>query len=413
MVEKKQDNGRLGKCSICERPDVTEINEALISGVSYRKVSKLYGTSPPTVSRHVSNCLKETLSDIERDRKAQLRSFLSDVAVDLIEFYHRYREDDNDKPRICMEALGAAQRHYEFLVKATAQEDEQGQIAKLAQVMHLVLPDINQRIEAAKQIPLGVSPFIRWALDPVLFTRECLGFEPDDWQADALRSSSKRCILLTSRQVGKSTITSIKALHTAMYQPGSLVLIISRSERQSQECYAKISQFLTKMPSTWRPVLTEENQAACKLQNGSRIITLPGTNPDAIRCYSAPALLIIDEAAYVGDSTFAAVDPMMSTSDGTVYYLSTPNMQYGEFYTAWTEQDNWHRIKVLAHDCPRISKEYLERKQKEFPPEIFQREFMCKFTKAQGAIFDPDLIRKAVDKDVSEMIVHNTPEALQ
>ena len=44
--------------------------------------------------------------------------------------------------------------------------------------------------------------------DPVVFARR-LGFQPDPWQKRLLRSKSKRTLLNCSRQVGKSTITSI------------------------------------------------------------------------------------------------------------------------------------------------------------------------------------------------------------
>ncbi len=45
------------------------------------------------------------------------------------------------------------------------------------------------------------------------------GITPDAWQSDLLRSDARQMILLCSRQSGKSTITSILALHQAIYTP--------------------------------------------------------------------------------------------------------------------------------------------------------------------------------------------------
>jgi hypothetical protein len=66
-----------------------------------------------------------------------------------------------------------------------------------------------------------------YALDPALWCVEALGLEPDPWQAEVLRSDAKRILLNCSRQSGKSTITAALALHTTIFQPGSLVLCLS------------------------------------------------------------------------------------------------------------------------------------------------------------------------------------------
>jgi hypothetical protein len=71
-------------------------------------------------------------------------------------------------------------------------------------------------------------------LDPVLFATDC-GIPPDGWQADLLRSSAPRALLLCSRQSGKTTTTSLIALHCAVYIPGALVVVVSPSQRQSAE----------------------------------------------------------------------------------------------------------------------------------------------------------------------------------
>jgi hypothetical protein len=66
------------------------------------------------------------------------------------------------------------------------------------------------------------------ALDPALLMRR-VGLEPDPWQAALLRSNAQQALLLTTRQAGKSTTTGYLALHTALYAPGALVLLLSPS----------------------------------------------------------------------------------------------------------------------------------------------------------------------------------------
>src|SRR3712207_2598818 len=76
------------------------------------------------------------------------------------------------------------------------------------------------------------------ALDPVALARRA-GIEPDPWQADVLRSASPRQLLNCCRQSGKSTTVAVLAVHTALYDPGALVLLLSPTERQSSELFKK------------------------------------------------------------------------------------------------------------------------------------------------------------------------------
>ena len=64
------------------------------------------------------------------------------------------------------------------------------------------------------------------ALDPCLMAHD-VGITPDQWQADLLRSTALRLLLLCPRQTGKTTTTGIVALGTALYKPTSLTLILS------------------------------------------------------------------------------------------------------------------------------------------------------------------------------------------
>jgi hypothetical protein len=58
-----------------------------------------------------------------------------------------------------------------------------------------------------------------------------LGLALDPWQRDALATPARDILLLASRQAGKSTVSGIMALHQAVYRLGSLVLVVSPSER--------------------------------------------------------------------------------------------------------------------------------------------------------------------------------------
>src|SRR5262245_43322633 len=109
-------------------------------------------------------------------------------------------------------------------------------------------------------------------LDPAkLF--ELRGWTPDPWQRDLLRSKSPRILLNCSRQAGKSTTIAALALHTALFHPNSLVLLLSRAQRQSSELFRKVIDFYKTLS---RPVSADaETTLSLELVNGSRVIALP------------------------------------------------------------------------------------------------------------------------------------------
>jgi hypothetical protein len=154
---------------------------------------------------------------------------------------------------------------------------------------------------------------LRHALDPVAFARERLGFEPDPWQARVMRSAARQILLSCSRQSGKSTVTAVIAAHTAVFRPGSLILLLSKALRQSAEPLAKVQGLLRAMDPA--PRLDGDSALSCKLANGSRVVSLPGDG-DTVRGFSAPALVVEDEAAFVDDALHMAIRPMLAVSRG-------------------------------------------------------------------------------------------------
>lgn len=234
------------------------------------------------------------------------------------------------------------------------------------------------------------------ALDAALFMRRC-GLEPDPWQAQLLRSTTPQCLLLCSRQAGKSTSTAALAVHTAVYDPGSLTLLFAPSQRQSQELFRKVSEFY----STIDPMpLEQESLSRLELPNGSRVVSLPAT-PESIRGYSAPKLIIVDEAAFVANDLYEAVRPMLAVSNGRLIGMSSAHGKVGWFYQAWTDGGPlWERIKVTADQCPRISREFLERERAAMPAAKFRQEYYCDFIDTDDAVFPSDLIRASLSAEV-------------
>jgi phage FluMu gp28-like protein len=241
---------------------------------------------------------------------------------------------------------------------------------------------------------------LRYANDPVAFARDKLDFEPDPWQVELLSSTNPNIICNCSRQVGKSTTTAAKAVHAALYDPG-LILLISPSLRQTRELFNKVSEFIRRL----QPVqeLVEDNRLSCQLENGSRIVSLPG-DAVTVRGFSAPRLIVEDEAAFVSDELHSALRPMLAVSQGQMILLSSPNGRRGHFFKLWSEGGPaWQRFSVSIYDCPRIGREWIEAEKAITPAHRWAAEFECQFSDTSDALFSHDLIQAAFSDEVAPL----------
>lgn len=244
-----------------------------------------------------------------------------------------------------------------------------------------------------------VMQHVIYARNPVLFA-QMLGINPDEWQRRVLRSTSDHIILNCARQTGKSTIVSVLALHHALYTPNALVLVISHIYRQATETFRKIVSFYRRIEE---PASTtfKENVHGLELHNGSRIITLSGSHPQTIRGFSGPTLVIVDEAAQVDDVTYAeALRPMLAVSQGRIVLLSTPHGRRGFFWHAWELEEGWHRERIVAEDCPRISPEYLAEEKLLHPNWLFEQEYHGFFAEGTSSVFKVEDIEAAFRDDL-------------
>lgn len=233
-------------------------------------------------------------------------------------------------------------------------------------------------------------------LSPLEVARS-IGIDPDPWQRDVLETNASRILLNCARQSGKSTISSLLAFHTACYEPAALILLLSPSQRQSQELFRKVLIVHRGMDRT---VETDaESVLRLELKNGSRIVSLPGKE-HSIRGFSGVRLIIVDEAARVPDELYYSVRPMLAVSGGRLLALSTPCGSRGWWFEAWRSDEPWERYEVPATQCPRISAEFLEEEKRSMGEWWFSQEYLCKFLDAETQPFGLEDIERAFEEEV-------------
>ncbi len=247
---------------------------------------------------------------------------------------------------------------------------------------------------------VGLKDDLALALDRVAFART-VGIEsPDPWQEDLLRSEAPRVLLNCCRQSGKSTTSAVLALHRALYHPGSLILCLAPSERQSKELFSKIAGFYRTLgqavPSD------SARKLGMQLDNGSRIEALPGTEK-TIRGFSGASLLLVDESSRVDDELYFSIRPMLAVSGGSLIMLTTPYGKRGVFFEEWTSGQGWERYEVPASEVPRISPAFLAEERAALPARIYRQEYGCSFEETDDQVFSYEEIESAMSDEVEPL----------
>jgi Terminase large subunit, T4likevirus-type, N-terminal len=209
-------------------------------------------------------------------------------------------------------------------------------------------------------------------------------------------------LLCCARQTGKTTTVGLIALHTAIYAGPSLVLVIAPSLRQSSELIRRIKGFHAALGPA-APELALESVTKIELASGSRIVALPGANAgDTVRGYAHAAAVIVDECARCSDDLLTAVRPALATNrDGRLICLSTPAGRRGKFFEWWHHGEDWHRVKVTASQCQRISAEFLDAERRELGEMMYRQEYdPLDFIDDGESAFASELVERALSAEV-------------
>jgi hypothetical protein len=238
---------------------------------------------------------------------------------------------------------------------------------------------------------------MRAALDPVQLIID-MGLQPDPWQIAELRSTSRRQMWTICRQAGKSTTAAVRAAHQVMYKKQSLALVISPSQRQSIELFKKIYNVIyIKQPNN----IMRLSELKLELHNKSRVVALPSSEL-TVRGYSAPDLIIVDEAAFTSDDLMAALIPMMAANPKSkLLCISTPNGKRGWYYNSWIDDEMFTKTLLTWKDCPRITPEVVSHYERLTSELMRRQEFDCEFLDPSQVVVFPDhLVERAMRTDL-------------
>jgi len=155
--------------------------------------------------------------------------------------------------------------------------------------------------------------------------------------------------ICSGRQVGKSQIIAIKTAEFIIKNPHKQVLIISITEAQAENMLQKILLYLHEnYPSYIAKGGKRPTKHKVQLNNGAIAIT------KAVGQYGTGVLgmtvdvVVPDECAYLPEAIWASITPMLLTTNGVLWLLSTPNAKQGYFYEAYTNPEMKFKHSMLT-----------------------------------------------------------------
>ncbi len=228
--------------------------------------------------------------------------------------------------------------------------------------------------------------------NPVLFANNILHFQPFDYQEKLLLDNSKRICAVMGRQTGKSTTIAAKTIHYTLINPSTRALVVSATLRQSLLLFEKILSFSKYI----RSMVRSKTRSRLDLKNNSSIIALPCGSGSTIRGYTA-TLLILDEAAFIPEDVINNVFfPMISTTDGSIWMLSTPYSKDHPFYRAYNSAE-WSVYKIPSSSNPLIKQSFLDEQRRFIGELAFIQEYAAEFVDDIDTFFPSTLLQRCID----------------
>jgi hypothetical protein len=230
-------------------------------------------------------------------------------------------------------------------------------------------------------------------LDPAYTFTEMYGFPPMGWQVPYIESTDN-AVILKGRQVGASTSAASICVRYVRHYPNFLAAIVSPSMKQSTEVKLKAKNGLIRLGEN----IVQDSQDTLALDNGSRIISLPGS-PKSVRGWSA-GILVIDEAAFLDPETFLAARATVAATGGRTIIQSTPISPFGHFYDIFSIEDpGWTKYQVSSEDVATISPEFLASERSKLTDDEYAQEYLGQFASPGLGLVDPQRLKELTKKD--------------
>lgn len=209
---------------------------------------------------------------------------------------------------------------------------------------------------------------------------------------EELKKGTETVVVCSSRQKGKSLLTSNCLLYFALNRPKTKNYYIAPTLRQSKALFEIIVNGVAASG-----VIKSKNATDLTITfiNGSQILCKSAEQGDNLRGFSAH-FLCIDEAAYIPDQVFYIIAPWRDAYKAQTLICSTPFTRNGFFFQhyAWGKNGengcvtvDWSDEEFRESIEQILPPDRLEQYRLMLPRRIFEQEYLGHFLDDDGAVF--------------------------
>lgn len=202
--------------------------------------------------------------------------------------------------------------------------------------------------------------------DPVLFAREVLLFEPDEWQKDALMdlAENPKVAIKSGQGVGKTGMEAVALLWFLTCFPYPRVVATAPTKQQLHDVlWSEVAKWQERSPllksilkwtKTYIYMVGHEKRWFATARTATKPENMQGFHEDNM-------LFIIDEASGVADPIMEAILGTLSGGNNKLLMCGNPTKTSGTFYDAFYSSRWMYKCHtVSSEDSSRTSKDNIK-----------------------------------------------------
>lgn len=202
-----------------------------------------------------------------------------------------------------------------------------------------------------------------WRNDPVIFMREVLLFEPDDWQIDVshdLRDYPKVSVK-SGQGVGKTGVEAALLLWFLVCFPYPRIVATAPTKQQLHDVlWSEVDKWMNNSPLL--PLMVKWTKTyvyLCGYEKRWFAVARTATKPENMQGFHSDHMLfIVDEASGVADPIMEAITGTLSGENNKLLLMGNPTKNSSTFYDS-------HTADRALYRCHTVNSEHSKRTNKE------------------------------------------------
>ena len=202
--------------------------------------------------------------------------------------------------------------------------------------------------------------------NPIIFAKEVLKFEPDDWQKNVLYDLAQhsKVSVRSGQGVGKTGVEAVALLWFLSCFPYARVVATAPTLKQLHDVlWAEISKWQSKSPLL-QHILRWTKTKIYMRGNEERwfAVARTATKPENMQGFHEDNMLfIVDEASGVTDAIMEAINGTLSGENNKLLICGNPTKTSGTFYDSFhSDRERYKCHKVSSRDSKRTNRENID-----------------------------------------------------